>query len=181
MWWNNFTNAQIDQALSGKGAAIHQVSLTLTHAQIVALGANLIGAPSPNHMITNVWSDVIVDVTAGAYGNVDGSSDMYLEYESSGRAASAATNNTVLEDDSAVNALPWAPAQIQSDAWNPLTDYASQGIALEIPSNLGPLADGHIDNTISITASFLVRDVITRRYLTIAESGWDPDTRTFNS
>ncbi len=180
MWWNNFTNAQIDQALSGQAFAIHQVSLTLTHAQIVALGANLIGTPSPNHMITNVWSDVIIDLTAGAYSNVDSVGNMYLEYENSGRAASAATNNAVLEDDSAINALPWAPAQIQTDSWNPLTDYAGQGIALEIPSNLGPLADGHADNTISITASFLVRDVVSRRYLTIAESGWDADTRTFS-
>jgi len=182
-WFNKYTLSQVEEAisnaLSGGASVVHQASVILNNDQIVALGANVIGAPAANRVITDVWSDVIVDVTAGAYTNVD-TGDMYLEYESSGRAASASTSNAVLEDNSAVNLLQWAPAQLAPDSWNVLSDYAAQGVGLEIPSNLGPLHDGHAANSIAIAATFLVRDRTTGRYLTINQSGWDETTRTFS-
>jgi len=163
---------------NGASSLIHQASVVFGHVAIIALGGSVTGAPAADQIITDVWSDVIVDVTAAPYGNVD-TGDMYLEYEGSGRAASASTSNAVLEDDSAVNLLPWAPAQLSSDTWNALGDYMGKGLALEIPSNLGPLHDGHPANTIAIATAFLVRDRATSRYLTVDESGWNEATRTF--
>lgn len=191
MWWNLFTNAQIETALSnalngGTPAAslIHQASVTLIDTEIRNLHQLYVIAPTPGEFraITATFGELLLNwaadftsVDAGAQVLLGASSELVnLDEAEGGVSGLIASGNTKIArlvpiiDGGSFSAQPTTPGGILN---LPLYLFAINGGHA--------FADGN-GSTLVCGVTFKVWDSLTGRYLTTDESGWDADTRTFS-
>lgn len=181
-----------EEAVAGGGGAsiLHQVTVTLTNAQIKALPTTAItiaGAPGANRITWPVTGLGVLDTSAGAYA-ADGDASWVLFTE--GNYISAPVTVVAELQAAQVSIVQFQPAYIMGGGGFvgiPTGDrYDGPSItnkALQIKDDWMGVADyinGHASNTLTICVEFRVYDTVEKTFLTSTESGWNEATRTFS-
>ncbi len=189
MWWNKFTNAQIEtgieNALAGGSSLIHQASVTLNDGQIqqwpitaVELVPGLTGA--------DLFLQTAVLIKEGsAYGNINGGSppanasigdddgDLKSTFCSLQSLLAGGQHKAQLIANTKYNSF------LDQDVNQVFATTAGRPLLILADNNGdGPFTDG--PGTVMVILLFSVLDIAGGRFLTTDESGWDEDMRTFS-
>ncbi len=183
MWWNLFTNAQIETALSNalnggtpSASLIHQASITLDHSDLLGWlsGAPILLTGSPGLdrglLPISVFSHCSL---ATDYDQVDpnfriGTVGYGPYFTFLGQLPLAAQT-------------PYTAITVNDSGFQTTRDIDSiinEGLALL--SAASSITGGNAADSVVVCCEFRVFDRVLGRFLTTDESGWDADTRTFS-
>ena len=202
-WYHKYSMQQIDDALAwvleqmdgGTSASLlHQTSLRITDDQIKTLptaAVDLTAAPGINRLVIPSRAVVVTDFASAAYIAAAGAS---WEIDLGDPATSglmmlgvALMQGPLQSTDSWYVQLPQGDGVGTGDflglilgSGAPVAGLVNQALQLrDFYDGVSNYTGGDPNNTALVNVQFTVLDVTLDRLLTTAESGWDPNTRSF--
>lgn len=142
-------------AVSGGSGLLQVATMTLTDAQIKALGevpVEVIPAPGANKLLLPISAVAVLNCAAGAYTGLTGTPAVVLWYEN---------QDTIAEGYA--TSFPWGHAADHQDL--NMAVVAQNGpnennaIVITMTSQDGDLANGHADNTLNVTVYYVIVDL----------------------